>query len=128
VFGDEKHNYDEAKRFCFTNRNENCSFYSIGSNNKWHFEETIYAATNCTMDTFDCTVDGNVPTAINDRTKFHKHCLSPFSFRDKSGFHYNTLDELNKLTNRVDGPDYLKIDVEVLIFFVCLKTLFLKSH
>ena len=124
IFGDEKHNYDEAKRFCYIanqHRNESdanfkdkCSVFSIGSNNKWNFEEAIHAATNCTIDTFDCTINGIVPDSINNRTRFHKYCLSPFSFRDhKNGVEYNTLSELNKISNIVNGPDYLKIDVEV---------------
>ena len=110
VFGDEKHNYDEAKRyfltfetdsmhiyhetvmnkiysiktlycrFCFfgdqllapVDANANaraapCTAYSIGSNNKWNFEEDFFRSTNCAMETFDCTCNVTIPPEIVTR-------------------------------------------------------------
>ena len=123
VFGDERRNYDEAKRFCYLHgdRTANstvapsplassslCVVYSIGSNNKWDFEEHVHRYTNCSIETFDCTVDTpTVPPRIQDRTRFHKLCLGA-----RSAHAYRTLPELNSAAGRRDGPDYLKIDVE----------------
>ena len=131
VFGDEKTNYDEAKRFCYvplssstvvekqkqqidvtiTSSHTPCVTYSIGSNNKWDFEEHMYRDTNCRIETFDCTVDATVPLHIHNRTRFHSFCLG-----SKSGTIgqqiYMTLPQLNAKAGRNQGPDYFKIDIE----------------
>ena len=52
-----------------------CIVYSIGSNNNWAFEEDIVKTTTCQVFTFDCTVDGQVPLAIQDRVSFYPQCL-----------------------------------------------------
>lgn len=81
VFGDEKKNYDEVKRFCFPPQlnTNSCVVFSVGSNNKWDFEEYMFRASKCKIETFDCTVDGIVPVDIQNRTRFHKVCLSKLS-------------------------------------------------
>ena len=129
VFGDEKANYDEAKRFCYVPSSSSssevkeqkqqipitsiapCVTYSIGSNNKWDFEEHMVRDTNCRIETFDCTVDATVPFHIHNRTRFHSFCLG-----SKAGTIgqqiYMTLPQLNAKAGRNQGPDYFKIDIE----------------
>lgn len=124
IFGNERKNYDEAKRFCFLldgkpNSPKSlktgqpiCSVYSVGSNDKWHFEELMHEVTNCTIETFDCTIQATIPTPIRDRTRYHKNCMSPVYHQSKDGWVYNTYAQMNMLTNVTRGPDYLKIDAE----------------
>jgi hypothetical protein len=117
VFGDERKNYDEVKRFCyFPNSKGNgnkCNAYSIGSNNKWDFEEYFFRETDCTIDTFDCTCNATVPAEIVSRTKFHQVCLGNVnSIDEKTGQRFLTLPALNKLIGRSVGPDYYKMDIE----------------
>ena len=132
VFGDEKANYDEAKRFCYvplsspsaveeqkqtvaaattTSSHGPCVTYSIGSNNKWDFEEHMFRVTNCRIETFDCTVDATVPPHIHNRTRFHSFCLGSKSGKIDQQT-YMTLPQLNAKAGRNQGPDYFKIDIE----------------
>lgn len=114
LFGSEKHNFDEVKRFCFmerqTNRTEPCVVFSIGSNNQWFFELNVFKESNCMIETFDCTTNATIPTHIKSRTRFHPYCLSKTSNLPTSS--YKTLQELIALTGRTKGPDYLKMDIE----------------
>lgn len=111
IFGDERRNYHEAKRFCYFPENK-CVAYSIGSNDKWEFEEILYKESKCTIETFDCTVNATIPPSIRDRTKFYSACLSDESY--KNGVQsYLTLPELNELVGSKVGPDYFKMDIEV---------------
>ena len=68
--------------------------------------------TNCKIETFDCTVDGIIPSRISDRTRFHKVCLGAKSQAFDVGKKMVTWDELNALVGNPHGPDYLKIDIE----------------
>lgn len=136
VFGDESRNYDEAKRFCYLPsatasavKNDSttttvttpvsmskssateCVAYSIGSNNKWDFEEHIYRDTSCRIETFDCTVDATIPPSIRNRTRYHKYCLGHFAGKVANQV-FATLPELNAKVGRKMGPDYFKIDIE----------------
>lgn len=53
-----------------------CVVYSIGSNNQWDFEESLYQISNCSVFTFHGTCDGsNMPSHIKDRVTFKKICL-----------------------------------------------------
>ena len=87
--------YDEMKYFCVVNgkRQESgekedsssCSAYSVGSFELYDFELEFLRNTNCTVDTFDCTVaGGKVPEEIknSNRFKFHQVCLSRNNARD----------------------------------------------
>ena len=94
-------------------RNSPCEVYSVGSNNKWDFEEYIHASTNCTIDTFDCTCKGKVPKHIRDRTRFHHICLGAEDFASPDGTLYLTLARINAFLGRRNGPDFFKLDVEV---------------
>jgi hypothetical protein len=35
----------------------------------------MWEVTNCRIETFDCTVDPEMPERIKDRTRFHKICI-----------------------------------------------------
>jgi hypothetical protein len=134
VFGDESKNYDEAKRFCYLtpgasavanssmatvptayssqpSPSNGCVVYSIGSNNKWDFEEHIYRNTPCSIETFDCTIDATIPATIRNRTQFHKYCLGHFADKVAQQV-FLTLPELNAKVGRKTGPDYFKVDIE----------------
>jgi hypothetical protein len=117
VFGDEKANYDEAKRFCFfgeqslieNNNGGKCTAYSIGSNNKWNFEEDFFRSTKCNIETFDCTCNVTIPAEIKSRTRFWPTCLGTSDSNDKK---FLTFKALNEMIGRKEGPDYLKVDIE----------------
>ena len=153
VFGDENKNYDEAKRFCYlTSANANdsvttpatsksssfpsesesspspsaCVVYSIGSNNKWDFEEHIYRDTPCSIETFDCTIDATIPSSIRNRTRYHKFCLGN-SAGNVAKQVFLTLPELNAKVGREAGPDYFKIDIEGFEWSI-LKSLVAQVH
>lgn len=69
---------DEEKIVCINARDFNvgkCWILSLGSSDKWLFEEDAYAKTNCEIHTFDCTGNFTVPEAINDRVHIHKYCI-----------------------------------------------------
>lgn len=141
VFGDERKNYDEAKRFCFfgdqslvakdKNRRQlrgrqlsetiqqsaPCTAYSIGSNNKWDFEIDFHHSTNCAMETFDCTCNVTIPDEIKNRTRFWHSCVGVKDSADKE---FLTFKSLNKLVGRNEGPDYLKVDIEGFIHIIIL--------
>lgn len=117
VFGNERTNYDEAKRFCYFGgakplAGEKCVAYSIGSNNVWNFEEYMHADSDCTIETFDCTCNMSIPEAIQGRTRAHPYCLGPISSTNDRGEKFMTLADLNKLLGREKGPDYYKMDIE----------------
>lgn len=121
IFGDEKKNYDEAKRFCFFPgakhaNSDKCVIYSIGSNDKWDFEENAYKDSDCTIETFDCTINATIPKTIRDRTRYHLVCLGSEQAEVESDgkiLKYMKLSQLNQLVGRKEGPDYLKMDIEV---------------
>ena len=70
------------------------------------------AKSNCSIETFDCTVDGLVPAHIASRTRFHKVCLGAEN-RTVGGKQYLSWDSLNNLVGNRNGTiDMLKIDIE----------------
>jgi len=110
------HDYDLMKKFCWTTGDdEECSMYSIGSNNQWDFEEDLYKVTKCKTHTFDCTVASpRVPPTIADRTSYHSVCIGQKTFRDSKGRSFMTYKDLLNLTGHQEtGVDYFKMDVEV---------------
>ena len=117
VFGNETTNYDGAKRFCFLDGakpSDICVAYSIGSFNQWDFEEDMHKYTHCKIETFDCSLDATIPKHIRDRTRFHRKCLgNPNHSNSSSKTEYLTLEQMNKLAGYKQGPDYLKVDIEV---------------
>jgi len=111
---------DGEKRACglsnryFTNRNnESCVVYSIGSKNQWSFEYDIVTRTNCTVETFDCTLHGDIhpPASIQHRVRFHKVCLGT---KDSisNGTEFRTYKSLLKLTGISHSPTFMKMDIE----------------
>lgn len=136
IFGDEKKNYDEAKRFCYFPDAKHagggrCVAYryfehvllclydkeicaSIGSNNNWAFEEYIHKDSECSIETFDCTINATIPEPIRDRTKFYHICLGTTNNIDRKNQKFGTLSHLNALVGRSEGPDYFKMDIEVI--------------
>lgn len=77
IFGNERTNYDEAKRFCYypNSKPGGCVVYSIGSNDKWDFEENFFKDADCAIETFDCTINATIPEGIRSRTKYNLVCL-----------------------------------------------------
>jgi hypothetical protein len=124
VFGNEKTNYDEAKRFCYFPKakpidGNQCIVYSIGSNNVWDFEVHMVKESDCKIETFDCSVaNATMPDEIKSRTRFHKVCLGHATSEKKNSDNtFMPLAQLNTLVGRKEGPDYLKMDIEVRIFY-----------
>lgn len=144
IFGKK---YDEMKYFCVVNgkRQESgekedsssCSAYSVGSFELYDFELEFLRNTNCTVDTFDCTVaGGKVPEEIknSNRFKFHQVCLSRNNARDhqvltaeeaaigvpikappgynRGPYNFSNIRGLNAHAKRTRGPDYFKMDIE----------------
>ena len=105
VFGK---NFDEQKYFCYDEKVSDCVVYSVGSNNVWDFEVNIFRNTNCTIETFDCTVNATIPPEIISRTRYHKYCLGRHQYGDK----FKTLQGLNAIVGRNTPPDYFKMDIE----------------
>jgi hypothetical protein len=101
--------YDEMKYFCSPpEKRSDCNVFSIGSNNTWQFEEQMFRDTNCTIHTFDCTVDGVIPPAIQSRTKFYKKCWGKSHTAPAD---YLTYQEMVHMSGAKE-VSYLKIDIE----------------
>lgn len=108
---------DGEKRACGLleqSKTQECVIYSIGSNNEWEFEEAIYEKTNCTVHTFDCTVDlekSQPPIKIRDRVKLYPYCIGS---RDMivNGMQFLTYDSIHEAIKVKTLPIYLKIDIE----------------
>jgi len=93
-------------------RPQNCTVFSVGSNNIWRFEESVFKDTECFVHVFDCTVDGVVPDAIRSRVKFYKFCLGVKDTIVYNRFHFKTWESLLKLTGVSESPTFLKMDIE----------------
>jgi hypothetical protein len=52
---------------------DTCMVYSLGSGNRFDFEESILSETRCTVHTFDCTTPP--PLQKNSRLHFHNICI-----------------------------------------------------
>lgn len=64
------------------NASSPCVVYSFGSNKDFQFEQDVLKKSDCTVYTFDCTVDGQ---PLSDRHQYHKICLgSPHQARSFS--------------------------------------------
>lgn len=100
-----------------------CIVYSIGSNNNWNFEEDIVRSTPCSVYTFDCTVDGHVPSNSTDRIHFNKICLGERSKgnNDNSSPTFKSLKEIMSMLGH-DHITLLKMDI-VRSLFIRIKEL-----
>jgi hypothetical protein len=110
VGGDE----DGGKLICGLNHIPNsdqnpCIVYSIGGNNVWSFEEDIVRTTHCNVFTFDCTVNGEVPAAIEDRVTFIPFCVGSSSQNADPNF--KSLKDLMLMLNH-SHITLLKADIE----------------
>ena len=108
----DKDQVHEAKYFCgqklMTDRS--CRIISIGSNNQWAFERSVFQQTNCSVDTFDCTGKGKgwkVPADISARVRLHSICLDTVEKDD-----FFTWDHAMRVINVTSPPSWLKIDCE----------------
>jgi Methyltransferase domain len=90
-----------------------CVVFSIGSNDEWGFEEAIFRRTNCTIETFDCTVNVTLqpPHSIRSRTRLHRVCLGR-SDEVSNGNRFVTWSSLLALVGMAAAPSFLKIDIE----------------
>jgi hypothetical protein len=102
----------------------NCLVYSIGSNNQFDFEERIHQHLDCTIHTFDPTVDGL--NAEKDVTTFHKR---GFTGTNQSSENYFTIgDVLDRLGHHNTTIDIFKIDCEGCEYSVFTPTFFTEPH
>uniref|UniRef100_A0A7S3JWW0 Methyltransferase domain-containing protein n=1 Tax=Aureoumbra lagunensis TaxID=44058 RepID=A0A7S3JWW0_9STRA len=119
---------DGEKRFCLSSvpsqdprsiryvSETNCVIVSIGSNNRYDFEESILKESACRVFTFDCTVDPIIPKELSatHRHFFYKICLGTEDKIDNDGKKYMTWLSMTKLMN-ASQPGIivaLKMDIE----------------
>jgi hypothetical protein len=108
-FGDDK---DTGKMICEAERQfkvENCTIFSLGSNNQFDFEVSILSEySNCVIRTFDCT--SQPPKANIRNLEFEKTFLGA---RDEvvDGRQYHILATLMK-RHHVENIQLFKMDIE----------------
>jgi hypothetical protein len=109
---------DDEKRACglkgLLQQVSNCTIISLGSNNQWGFEESIFnAIPNCIIHTFDCTVGPNVepPAEIANRTKLHRICIGSEDSNIEARS-FMSWKSVMKLIGASVPPLYLKMDIE----------------
>ena len=83
-----------------------CTAYSIGSNNKWNFEEDFFRSTNCSIETFDCTCNVTIPTEIVSRTRFWPTCIGSSDSEDKKFLTFKVDLLLHMVGVQVEQLDY----------------------
>lgn len=102
-------------------RSSDCWVLSLGCNNRWGFEESIVARTNCKVHVFDCSGDFEVPKALKTRVTFHKICVGPKSeikSLSKRKRKYISFHEMILVGSSLSGhtspvaPNIAKVDVE----------------
>lgn len=114
---------DDEKRVCGLKLLEkmlpHCVIYSIGSNNKWGFEEDIYRKTNCSIETFDCTVARNVqpPSEIRSRTRLHHVCVGGGD-EVINGQTFMSWSSINKLVGLKGPPTFLKVNICICMAYI----------
>lgn len=92
-----------------------CWVLSLGSNNKWLFEEDVVRRTNCTVEVFDCTGNFTVPASMEGRVHFHQICAGKKTDVTRKTF---TLLDIMSLGSRKSGfeetvaPAIAKLDIE----------------
>mmetsp|Transcript_31038 Transcript_31038/g.53402 ORF Transcript_31038/g.53402 Transcript_31038/m.53402 type:complete len:235 (+) Transcript_31038:415-1119(+) len=109
----------EAKHFCAASKlmvgssSRPCHIISIGSNNQWGFETSIFRQTNCTVDTLDCTGEGKrwkPPAEISSRVRLRNICLGSGAKGEQT--RYKSWTEMTKILNLTTAPVWLKMDCE----------------
>ena len=88
--------------------------YSIGSNNDFQFENSIYESIskNCEIHTFDPTV-GNNPSNKPENVKFHAWGISNKNFINSKGYDMRTIENITRTLGHLNQKiDIFKIDCE----------------
>ena len=116
---------DEGKRVCGlkqlkeinkavrTSGQSECVVFSIGSNNQWNFEESVFNRTGCSIEVFDCTVAESVqpPKYMQPRVRLHRVCLGDQNII-RDGRQYVRWVDAIELAGLQTAPTYLKMDIE----------------
>jgi hypothetical protein len=89
-------------------KSSDCVVYSLGSHNNYRFEQDILDKTNCTVVTFDCTIDGR---KLGPRHVFSKMCLGSQLKMEEDPQTWTTLSAAMKRFKHT-RLDLLKIDIE----------------
>lgn len=89
-------------------KSPDCVVYSLGSHNNYRFEQDILDKTNCTVVTFDCTIDGR---KLGPRHVFSKLCLGSQSKMEEDPQNWTTLSAAMERFGHKQ-LDLLKIDIE----------------
>jgi hypothetical protein len=108
---------DEEKRACGLKRGSlesECTVLSIGSNNVWDFEESVFNTTGCVVHTFDCTVAPTVqpPSYIRSRVNLHRVCIGDKDYITSDSKRFLSWKSLLQLVNLSKAPTFLKMDIE----------------
>lgn len=110
---------DEEKRACGLHKiveipGIECVIFSLGSNNQWGFEEAIFQATTCRVETFDCTIahSSQPPEAIRSRVRFHHVCIGDKDEIRPNKQQFLTWASLLLRTGLTQAPTFLKMDIE----------------
>jgi hypothetical protein len=110
---------DEEKRACglksLLQNVSGCIIMSLGSNNQWGFERSVFnAMPNCMIHTFDCTVgpDAAPPAKIASRTTLHRACIGAEDATAADGRPFLSWRSAMKLVGASAPPLYLKMDIE----------------
>ena len=93
----------------------NCTIVSLGSKNRWGFEEAIFKEIpRCTIHTFDCTVKTSVrpPASIASRTTLHRICIGAADETTADGLPFLSWGSVMRLIGATEPPLYLKMDIE----------------
>lgn len=113
------HDHDQSKQVCGSGSIQSaaedgneCLVVSLGSNNKWDFEEAVFDTLPCRILTFDCTSKDTMPDRIRSRTTFYNFCVDREDRLGEKRHKYMTWQTLMKNANIRRRPDILKIDIE----------------
>lgn len=99
---------DARKAACFPFHDSTpCIVYSVGSANRYGFEEQILKRTTCEVHTFDCTVSGK---SIHPNHKYHPFCLGS-AVQAQNFKHFKTLQQLMDMLGHAN-LSFLKMDIE----------------
>lgn len=108
---------DEEKRACglslLDKSSGRCVIFSLGCNNQWAFEQSIFKLTRCRVETFDCTLKPNAapPRNLQSRVRLHNVCIG-----DKDvivdGKQYLSWASILNLVGAMSPPTFLKMDIE----------------
>ncbi|KAI9018341.1 methyltransferase domain-containing protein [Hyaloraphidium curvatum] len=89
-----------------------CHVISVGGNNQWEFEAAVHTRTSCKVHTFDCTVNGTVPQALQDRVFFYKLCLGAKDMPENSKRRFVNWATMLQTAGLDRSPSYVKMDIE----------------